>query len=210
MVIVISLVLILLPVLYGFLLRDQGVLKQQSFTQSMGTLTDGIRHYKKMQAYYYIFFIIRRFIFVLFILTLKHLPSLVINLVIMLNVLAVSYTGTVEPHDDRLAHGLELYNEACFQLFCYGIVATMLSPGITFDITLGWMMILLIYYLLLVNTIVVGREKFKLLKWKLHICKLKSNSKNISKVRLDSTKMKKTSLPVEKSASNARVFEELA
>ena len=80
----------------------------------MGTLSDGIRHYKRAQAYYYIFFIIRRFIFVLILLTLEHLPPLVINLVIMLNLLAVSYTGTVEPHDEKVAHGLELYNETCF------------------------------------------------------------------------------------------------
>ena len=67
-----------------------------------------------MQAYYSVFFVLRRFFFVVILLTLADYPSIGINLVLLLNIVMVAYLGLFEPHDNNSDRLLELRNETGF------------------------------------------------------------------------------------------------
>ena len=129
-----------------------------------------------------------------------------------------AYLGFADPHDDLLDKHLELFNEAGFQMICYCVAMSMLSVGITFDSVLGWFTIYIMFFILVINAIHVGRGlifkakltfiklKFKTLKW-MRERKKKSLTvvQTVSDTTVDPTKVSK-----KKTVREAKVFKELA
>ena len=66
------------------------------------------------------------------------------------------YLGWIEPHDTKSAQRLELANEAIFQVICYIVALSMISPGLRFDTTLGWSLNILVSILLGLNLLYVA------------------------------------------------------
>lgn len=63
--------------------------------KKMGSLTLGIRKYKRMEAFYSVFFLLRRFIFAVLLLSLSAQPALIISYIELLNIAAIAYFGLV-------------------------------------------------------------------------------------------------------------------
>ena len=80
--------------------------------QKIGSLALGIRRYSRWQALYSVVFMLRRLLFVAALLSLAEQPALCASTIIALNVVAVGYFCTVQPHDSRSAHRLEVVNES--------------------------------------------------------------------------------------------------
>ena len=101
-----------------------------------------------------------------------------ISILHFLNLLAMAYLGVVEPHDSKSSHRTELANEAGFQIVCYHIAISMVSPGLLFDYVHGWALIVLVSFLIFANllyvTILTCPEIFRKLRIYLH----KRNSRN--------------------------------
>ena len=115
----------------------------------------GIRKYKHMEAFYSVFFLIRRFFFVVLLLSLEAHPAIAVSVLMFLNIAAMIYIGWVQPHDTRASQRLELANDFCFQVICYMIAISMNSSGLHFDKVLGVIMVTLISLLIGVNLLYV-------------------------------------------------------
>ena len=83
-------------------------------------------------------------------------PSLVINAILTLNMLFISYGCLVRPHDNSFQYTLELANESILHIICAHLALSLLSTGITFDETLGWSLCAWIAALLVVNLLTIS------------------------------------------------------
>ena len=146
--------------------------------QKFGSLTLGIRNYNIFQILYPVVFLLRRVAFVVILIYFKDQPAIAINFVLLLNIAAVTYLCTVEPHDNIFSHRLEMINEALLQIITYHLAFSMLSTGVAFDDILGWCMIGFVALLLVINLSLVSMTTIKTMYWKYQLKKLKNQRIN--------------------------------
>ena len=165
--------LAILPFIYGVTLRDKQALSQRKVKKKIGSLNQGIRNFRHMQALYSVFFLLRRMIFVIVLLKLKDYPSLVVSSTIILNFFNIMYLGIIEPHSSMFYQIIELFNETFLQLIICFFAISMMSPGIDFGKGLGWALISFIVALIMVNLVCIIGKTLIEGKWYVHIYKLK-------------------------------------
>ena len=124
--------------------------------KKIGSLTLGIRHYTELQALYSVIFMLRRLLFVAALVGLPEHPGLCVRGIIILNITAIGYFCTVQPHDSPIARRLEVVNESLLQIATYFLVGTELSTGVTYDDVIGNCLVGTIAILLIINIILVS------------------------------------------------------
>ena len=67
----ISIGLFALPFVYMNILKDLSSLRDERTIRKFGSLMLGIRKYKLMEAFYSVFFLVRRFVFVVLLISLE-------------------------------------------------------------------------------------------------------------------------------------------
>ena len=97
----ISIGLFTLPFVYMLILKDLSKLRDENTIRKFESLMLGIRKYNHMEVFYSVFFLIRRFLFVVLLLSLEAHPAIAISILLLLNIAAMIYLGWVQPHDTR-------------------------------------------------------------------------------------------------------------
>ena len=77
----------------------------------MGSLYERIRHTRLFQILYSVFYLIRRLIFAILLVTLIDYPGLCFLHIIVLDIIFVCYISQIKPADTTLTHRVELSNE---------------------------------------------------------------------------------------------------
>ena len=189
-IIVTAMLIVSLPIFYWLVLfRNQEALKVPVLRKKIGSLYVGIRHFKALQVYYTVVFLLRRFVYILILLSLHQTPALVCCLLLLMNTAYIVYLGEALPHTTPTGRIMELINETLFQLVSFHLVLSMfrnlykadstdlLDPPenaaqLEFDDALGWSMIAHIVALQVVNIAMILANTIRSVKWKLHLRKL--------------------------------------
>ena len=154
-----SMTVVLIPgiLLYVFT-RDLESIKEKPFHQKWGSLYEEFRQNSKLQAGYMAVFVLRRAVFVAISFLLPFYPWLQITLIIYLNLLIFLYAGSTKPHDSILKNRIEFFNEIC--IHCASICMLLFTDLMPLQIDhyfIGWGMIGLIYFNIIVNLAIIIR-----------------------------------------------------
>ena len=98
---------------------------------------------------------LRRLLFVVALVGLPDHPGLCVRVIIILNITAIGYFCSVQPHDSPIARRLEVVNESLLQIGTYFLVGTELSTGVAYDDIIGSCLVATIAILLIINIILV-------------------------------------------------------
>ena len=118
-------ILVALPALYTFILyRNRDSLEHESIRNKIGSLYVGVLTKDIFHYLYSIVFLIRRLIYVALLITLKEIPVLFSQGLIILNMMYLYYLIATKPQDSRSSLLMEMFNEGMLQLISYHILLT--------------------------------------------------------------------------------------
>ena len=109
-----------------------------------------------MARYYTIVFLVRRLVYIFFLLQYKKQPAILACIILVINIFYIIYLNEAKPHNTPSGHLMEMINETLLQLVSYHLLISMFRiqlkveidgefveswATLAFDDILGWSLI---------------------------------------------------------------------
>ena len=150
-----------MPELFAYLLtRDRQELAETKFQERWGQLYDKLKIKSKWCYAYFLFFTVRRVIYVILAVGFPYeLRSFQVILMCYMNMLISMYQGFVKPMEHPMHNKIEYFNESviwiCTVLMMGFTEFTYFDPVEEVHLGVGWVMIVIIWILIVVDLMFV-------------------------------------------------------
>ena len=134
----------------------------RKFNRKWKAFYQGIKTRSKWTLAYYSIFYVRRVNFCFLALFLKHLPIIILQINMLLNLFIIIYQGSICPFITRQQNRIELFNEVFITIITFHLcLFTQFVPEYEVQIKMGWSLIFFTVVLSLGNFMIILREGFR-------------------------------------------------